>query len=116
MAFCTAESVIWSSCGRKTALSYIDRPGEISTRQGEANATCRAQRGTPTEASVGYRLRSSRNLTSCGENRRQVQMSSDLVGDLAGRQIPSIGIKALFGNNLSSPSLYLDDPNATPRG
>jgi hypothetical protein len=43
-------------------------------------------------------------------------MSSDLVGDLAGRQIPSIGIKALFGNNLSSPSLYLDDPNATPRG
>jgi hypothetical protein len=43
-------------------------------------------------------------------------MSSDLVRDLAGRQIPNIGIKALFGNNLSRPSLYLDDPNATPRG
>ena len=41
-------------------------------------------------------------------------MSSDLIRDLAGRQIPNIGIKALFGNNLSRPSLYLDDPNAMP--
>lgn len=96
-------------CGKWIALVPFDGPFS-------PNATCRAQRGTLTEASVGYRLRSSRNLTPCGENRRQVQMSSDLVRDLAGRQIPNIGIKALFGNNLSRPSLYLDDPNATPRG
>ena len=106
-------------CPTPATRKIVGHAGTAPLRGARLSGTTKVARrfyAAPPEASGGYRLRSTRNLKSYWENRRQVQMSPDLVRDLAGRQIPNIGIKALFGNNLSSPSLYLDDPNATPCG